>query len=239
MVDWDGLENRCTLTGTVGSNPTLSARFFLPQIFSDSPAELRRHPIRSQSGHLAPLARAAYLSLMKNPLPLWLGAAGLIIWAGLSTATALAAPAANAPKPLGVFSSWTAATYGAGAHKACYAFTLSKLPKTTKTTPAMLTVTERGDSRDEISLAQGITYSKHAKVTLTVGKTDLKFFYKDSMAYALHKTPTIKAFLAGNAVKATASAPHAADVVDHFGLDGFSAAYKAIVKACPANPGAK
>ena len=25
MVDWDGLENRCALTGTVGSNPTLSA----------------------------------------------------------------------------------------------------------------------------------------------------------------------------------------------------------------------
>ncbi|GBQ98930.1 hypothetical protein AA102526_1646 [Asaia lannensis NBRC 102526] len=26
MVDWDGLENRCAFTGTVGSNPTLSAR---------------------------------------------------------------------------------------------------------------------------------------------------------------------------------------------------------------------
>jgi hypothetical protein len=25
VVDWDGLENRCALTGTVGSNPTLSA----------------------------------------------------------------------------------------------------------------------------------------------------------------------------------------------------------------------
>ncbi len=25
MVDRDGLENRCTFTGTVGSNPTLSA----------------------------------------------------------------------------------------------------------------------------------------------------------------------------------------------------------------------
>jgi hypothetical protein len=27
VVDWDGLENRCALTGTVGSNPTLSANF--------------------------------------------------------------------------------------------------------------------------------------------------------------------------------------------------------------------
>ena len=28
MVDWDGLENRCAFTGTVGSNPTLSATVF-------------------------------------------------------------------------------------------------------------------------------------------------------------------------------------------------------------------
>ena len=27
MVDCGGLENRCTLTGTVGSNPTASAKF--------------------------------------------------------------------------------------------------------------------------------------------------------------------------------------------------------------------
>jgi hypothetical protein len=172
---------------------------------------------------------------MKKLFLIGLGGAALLV----CTATALAAPAADAPKPLGVFSSWTAATYGVGAHKACYAFTLSQLPKGSKAAPAMLTVTERHDQRDEISLAQGITYSKDAKIVLTVGKTALKFFYKDNMAYALHKTPTIKAFLAGNKVTATASAPKASDVVDHFGLDGFSSAYKAIVKACPADPGAK
>ncbi len=27
MVDWAGFENRCAFTGTVGSNPTLSAIF--------------------------------------------------------------------------------------------------------------------------------------------------------------------------------------------------------------------
>ena len=27
VVEWDGLENRCTLTGTQGSNPCLSAPF--------------------------------------------------------------------------------------------------------------------------------------------------------------------------------------------------------------------
>ena len=32
MVDWDGLENRCAFTGTVGSNPTLSATEFVATI---------------------------------------------------------------------------------------------------------------------------------------------------------------------------------------------------------------
>ena len=30
MVEWDGLENRCTRKRTVGSNPTLSAKYFAP-----------------------------------------------------------------------------------------------------------------------------------------------------------------------------------------------------------------
>ena len=29
LVEQAGLENRCTLTGTVGSNPTLSATYFI------------------------------------------------------------------------------------------------------------------------------------------------------------------------------------------------------------------
>ena len=32
VVEWAGFENRCAFTGTVGSNPTLSASFFLALI---------------------------------------------------------------------------------------------------------------------------------------------------------------------------------------------------------------
>ncbi|MGC9269586.1 invasion associated locus B family protein [Acidiphilium sp.] len=144
-------------------------------------------------------------------------------------------PATNAPKPLGVFKSWTAATYGTGPDKACYAFALSTPPKGSKATPAMLTVTERAAFRDEISLSQGITYTKDAKVSLAVGGTSLKFFTKDNMAYAMKGAATTKAFLGGSTVTATASAPNAKPVTDTFGLDGFSDAYKAIQKACPAS----
>jgi hypothetical protein len=145
----------------------------------------------------------------------------------------LAATAAEAPKPLGVFKSWTAATYGNGADKACYAFTTSKLPKGSKATPAMLTVTERASFRDEISLSQGITYAKDAKVMLAVGSTKLDFFTKANMAYAMKGAATTQAFLDGSAVTATATAPDGKPVTDEFGLDGFSDAYKAIQKACP------
>ncbi|MDD2877727.1 MAG: invasion associated locus B family protein [Acidiphilium sp.] len=142
-------------------------------------------------------------------------------------------PATDAPKPLGVFKSWTAATYGTGPDKACYAFTTSKVAKGSKATPAMLTVTERASFRDEISLSQGITYTKDAKVTLVVGGNTLKFFTKDNMAYAMKGAATTQAFLGGSSVIATAAAPNAKPVTDSFGLDGFSDAYKAIKKACP------
>lgn len=150
-----------------------------------------------------------------------------------------ATPAADAPKPLGVFKAWTAATYGNGADRTCYAFTTSKLPKGSKAKPAMLTVAERATFRDEISLSQGITYTKDAKVSLAVGGQTLKFFTKDDMAYALKGPATITAFLDGNSVTATAAAANAKPVSDNFSLDGFSDAYKAIVKACPATGATK
>ena len=41
MAESGGLENRCTLTGTVGSNPTLSVRDFKSRI-SNLNSEIRR-----------------------------------------------------------------------------------------------------------------------------------------------------------------------------------------------------
>lgn len=43
MVDWDGLENRCAFTGTVGSNPTLSATYLIRDIdFRETAEPVRR-----------------------------------------------------------------------------------------------------------------------------------------------------------------------------------------------------
>ena len=36
VVEWAGFENRCAFTGTVGSNPTLSASFYLKSPYTTS-----------------------------------------------------------------------------------------------------------------------------------------------------------------------------------------------------------
>ena len=54
MVDWDGLENRCALTGTVGSNPTLSAMgpsTEAPLVHWDLVFHLENRCLADQLGH--------------------------------------------------------------------------------------------------------------------------------------------------------------------------------------------
>lgn len=161
----------------------------------------------------------------------------LIAAAIVMPVAARAATAAGQPKPLGVFKSWTAATYGSGKAKVCYAFATAKQAKDAKGAPAMLTVAERAKFRDEISLSQGITYAKGETVTMKVGSQGLKFFTKDNMAYALKGGDTVKAFLHGASAVASAKGKDGKTVSDTFSLQGFAAAYKAIEKACPP-PGA-
>ena len=169
----------------------------------------------------------AYFRSMKHILP-------------LAMLTALAAPvlafgAAQQPKPLGVFQKWTAASYGSGSNLACYAFSLAPVPKGSKATPAMLTITERPGNPTEISLSQGVTYAKDAKTTVMVGSQKLEFFTKDNMAYALHGKATTAAFSGGSNAVATSPAPDGKTVTDTFSLSGYSDAYKAINKACAGN----
>ena len=164
----------------------------------------------------------------------------------LAMLTALAAPvlafgAAQQPKPLGVFQKWTAASYGSGSNLACYAFSLAPVPKGSKATPAMLTITERPGNPTEISLSQGVTYAKDAKAYVMVGSQKLEFFTKDNMAYALHSKATTAAFAGGSNAIATSPAPdgkpNGKTVSDTFSLSGYSDAYKAIDKACSGTTG--
>ena len=154
----------------------------------------------------------------------------------LTLLTSLAIPAlafgAEQPKSLGTFQKWTAATYGSGSNEACYAFSMAPAPKGSKATPPMLTVTERRGNPTEISLSQGVNYTKDAKAYVTVGKTKLDFFAQGDTAYALHSDEAAKAFLNGSDAVATSPGANGKKVTDTFSLKGYSDAYKAIEKAC-------
>ncbi len=157
-----------------------------------------------------------------------------LVLATLLPALALADTAA--PTSLGTFGDWTAATYGAGAKKACYAFT--KAQASSETIPnrgdVLLVVTERkSGGHDEVTLSAGYTYPAKPTVTLDIGGPKIPFYTQGATAFTVHGTDAISAFQQGSSATARSSAPGGDTVVDTFSLAGFSDAYSAITTACP------
>jgi hypothetical protein len=155
----------------------------------------------------------------------------LLSLAFLIPATALAD---TGPTALGTFGDWTAATYGTGAKKACYAFTTaqSSAPVIPGRGPALLVVTERKSGHDEVTLSAGYTYPAKPVVTLDVNGNDFSFYTQGQTAFTTSGGPAISAFQQGSLAKATSSAA-GGNVIDNFSLAGFSSAYTAITAACP------
>lgn len=147
--------------------------------------------------------------------------------------------AATAPAPLGgnngKFGDWTAASYGSGGEKACYAFVAAShsSPAIAGRGDVLLTVTERAGARDEVTLGAGYTYPKNASVELTVGTKKIAFYTNADTAFTDAGAAAIAAFKSGDTAQAVATGPHGHDVTDDFSLAGFSGAYAAIAAACP------
>lgn len=130
---------------------------------------------------------------------------------------------------------WTAAAYGQGADKVCYAFTRvqSSSPVLQSRGKVMLTVSERANAHNEVSVSAGYVYPHDAKVTLTVGNQTFPFYTQHSTAFTSAGDQAVAAFEAANTATFVSPGPHGhGQVTDIFSLDGFSDAYKTIVKAC-------
>ncbi len=154
---------------------------------------------------------------------------------------ATTAPAkAVGPKSIGTFEDWTAATNTEAGQTICYAFVRAShsTPATLKRGEALLTVTQRPGGRDAVAITAGFTLPANAVVAVTVGSTALEFAAPSltarSSAYARDGHAAAAAF--GHATQVTARLPASknATVVDTFSLKGFTRAYEAINKACPA-----
>lgn len=149
----------------------------------------------------------------------------------------VAKPAAKpaAPKEIGQFDDWVAATSVENGQTICYALSYAK-----HSTPALpgrdkvvLTVTERPTIRDSVALSAGFAYAANAAVTLQADQTALDFYTNARSAFARDGKAAVTAFGRAKEVSARSPGPKNATVVDSFSLRGFSAAYAAIVKACP------
>jgi invasion protein IalB len=149
------------------------------------------------------------------------------------------APAKEAPskaKQLGKFDDWTAVTREEGGQTVCYAFTYptASAPKLSGRGKPVLTVTERSSGRDAVAFSAGFAFAANAETNLQVEQTSLPFYTAGRFAFARDGAAAVEAFRKGREATMRSPVPRGAPVSDTFSLNGFSAAYDAITKACPA-----
>jgi hypothetical protein len=147
-------------------------------------------------------------------------------------------PAVEAgPQELGKFDDWTAATHQESGRESCYAFAVAKnsVPVLAGRGEVVLTVTERATGRDWVAISAGFTFRKDTAVTLQVDTAGFDFYTAQSSAFARDGKAVVAAFQKGEQALARSPGPREGQMlVDTFSLRGFSAAYAAISKACPA-----
>ncbi|KAA2214405.1 invasion associated locus B family protein [Teichococcus oryzae] len=160
----------------------------------------------------------------------------ILIGAPIAMMASLPAAAQQRPQALGTFGDWTAASMGQGAQKICYAFTrASKTDGAGNRQNVILTVTHRPQGRDQVALQSGYTYVRNAEVEVEVGGTDLDFYPAQDNAFAREGTRAVAVFKAGANAVAKGTGPQGRGrATDTFSLSGFTAAYEAISKECPA-----
>ncbi len=150
--------------------------------------------------------------------------------------SAAAKPTAEAPKSIGVFNDWQAATHQESGQTVCYAFTrpTASSPSVAGRSDVVLSVSERPSGRDAVAISAGFTYPAKSTVTVKIDQTSLDFYTAGRAAFARDGHEAVAAFQKGAQAVAKSPSPHG-DVSDTFSLKGFSAAYAAITKACPAH----
>jgi hypothetical protein len=148
-------------------------------------------------------------------------------------ATPIAALAAG-PTSLGVFSDWTSAQIGEGSAHVCYAFTRA-IGSAKTPSAAMIIVSERSTSRDEVVVNATSNYTPGTEVAVQIDRQPpVSFYTAGRSAIARDGRATVIGLQKGSDATATWDHKGSKHGDEKFSLAGFSAAYGAIVKACPA-----
>lgn len=145
-------------------------------------------------------------------------------------------PSATGPRRIGTWDDWQAATNQEAGQPVCYAF--SRPSASTPAVPGrgdvVLTVTERSGGRDAVALTAGFAYPANAEMEMSAEGVTLPFYTSGRSAFARDGRAAVALFNRGRQAVARSPGPRSQAVTDTFSLRGFSQAYAAIVKACPA-----
>ncbi len=186
-------------------------------------------------------ARARICLPMRASLCLAFGCSVLFALPALAQQKAPVRPAparvvASAPKAVGHFDDWTAATNIEAGQKACYAFTRvkSSAPELPGRGEVILTVTQRSTGRDAVALSAGFEYAPNAAVVVMADQTKLDFYTSKRSAFARDGHVAVASFRTSRQALAHSPGPKGVDITDTFSLRGFERAYAAINKECPA-----
>jgi len=168
----------------------------------------------------------------------------LVIFAAVFVFFASAPPvtpdaAAQEAKHLGSFDAWEAYTEPEGGKLVCY---MGSEPtkakgKYKKRGEAYVLITHRPaeKSSNVVSIAAGYTFQKSSEVDLRVGDQAFKLFTDGGHAFAYDaKTDKalVEAMIRGAVMVVNGTSSRGTLTTDTYSLKGFTAAYKAIGKAC-------
>ncbi|WP_207537686.1 invasion associated locus B family protein [Sabulicella rubraurantiaca] len=146
--------------------------------------------------------------------------------------------AQNRPAALGEFQSWTAATHQEGGQKVCYAFARARSAEGAGNREArnvMLIVTHRANGRDQVAARVGYSYARGAEPKLSIGSGEFPFYTSGDNAFARDGRAVVTALRGGRDAQLRGPGPNGrGTATDTFPLSGFSAAYEAISRECPA-----
>lgn len=157
----------------------------------------------------------------------------------LASLVSLSAASASAETLIGKHGNWEAFTERENGKLVCY---MGSVPtkssgKYSKRGRTFLLVTHRPakKSKNVVSLQAGYTYKKASEIELTVGKTTFRLFTDKRWAFAADSATDdelVKTMIRGATMVVKGVSSRGTRTTDTYSLKGFTAAYKAIGKAC-------
>jgi len=146
---------------------------------------------------------------------------------------------ASAGTSLSKHGDWEAFTGRESGKLVCYmgAVPTKSRGKYTKRGQTFLLITHRPaeQSKNVISLQAGYTFKKTSEVELAIGETSFKLFTDEQWAFAADTATDnelVKSMIGGAALVVRGLSSRGTQTTDTYSLKGFTAAYKAIGKAC-------